>query len=1721
MQLKKTPRRRHPLSRLLAPPRNPRLTFLSLSAQLVSLGISSESIRFGECTLESDSHVVLKEKQGEQAALTIVELLNGNQVVRRPIQAEAAVMSPNGKVIALRAQNTVQLFAIDEKKKLKSFKLEEDPTGMFWRWATPDVLAMVTATSVYHWSISGAANPEKVFERHANLASSQIISYRLSMDGKWSSLVGISPGATPGTIDGAIQLYSHERRVSQPLSGHAACFTTIQFEGSERQVFSFVERKPGMGPKFFSMEVGKDKDAPGGVFKIPPQDIPFPAEAAADFPVALLPSKKHDVMFCLTKLGYLYVLDVFTCETLYRNRVSNETVFTTCSTENDSSMLGITAKTGKVLKIGINDQQLVPYLLSIGKSGQAMRLATKLGLPGADALYQVEFDRLYAAGDVVGAAKIAAESPRGMLRTLETIQKFQRIPQQPGQGSPMMQYFQALLNKGKLNAVESVELARPAIASGRVQMVEGWLKEDKLECSEQLGDMLVPVDPKLALGVYLRGNAPDKVIQAYLHMGDFGAVVQFAKKANHHPDYVILLQNLVRQDPKKAEAFAKMLVADVPPLVNISTVVDIFMQLGRIQETTAFLLEALKGDRPEDGPLQTRLLEINLLGGAPQVADAIFGSEMFHHYDRTKIGKLCEKAGLYQRALEHFTDAVDIKRVIVYTQALNPEFLLNYFGTLSPEDCLQCLHLLMQHNLKANLATCVQIASKYYEQVGTQPLIELFSSYRSYEGLYYFTGSILSFSQDPLVHFKYLEASAKMGQIDQVIKVCRESTALDPLQAKEFLISEKFPDPRALIFVCDRHGFVDELTTYLFNNKMNKHILVYVEKMSPQNAPKVVGRLLDLDCDEQFIIQLLDSVRRECPVNDLVEEVEKRNRLRLLKPWLEQRVAEGNTESGTHDALAKIKIQNGDDAETFLINNHFYDSKVVGAFARKLDPHLSFVAYRRAWGKCDEELMELTNENELFKDQARYLVERRDPELWARVLKSDNKNRNRLVDETVQTALPECREPEGVSATVRAFMAANLPNELIQVLDRLVLQGTPGDGFSENPNLQDLLMWTAIQTEPARVMDLIHRLDHFNAAEMAQRACAEQYKLYEEAFEMLKKARLNVEALEVLLVNLESIDRAVEFASRCDDSKVWTRLGRAQLDANFVKEAIDSFVKADDAEPFQVVIEAANREEKYDDLVRYLRMARKKIKEPAIDSELVFALAKTNKISDLEEVVSSPNVANVQEVGDRCFEQKMYEAAAVLFQAISNNAQLARAYVKLAKYKEAVECARKANAIKSWKEVNVACVEAGEWRLAEVSGLHILKSPDHVDDLVAFYEQGGHYEKLVSLFEKGLSLEGANKSVFTGLAVLYAKHNPAKLMDHIKAYAAKLIMPKVLHACEEQRLWKECAVAYEEAGEFDNAVRIMIDHVEAAWDHGKFLEIVVQVRNPELMYKAVTFYLQIAPDMLAALLQALQPKLDHARTVAVLKKSGYLYLAVPYLRSVQGGNLAAVNEALNDVLIEEEDFEGLQQSIDEHANFDHVALAQKLEKHELSQFRRVAASLYAKQKKFTEAVRLLKADKLYKDAMETTAASKDPAAVMELLMFFVQQNEKECFGAALFACYGLITPDVVLELVWRHNLHDVAMPFIIQWTHDTHMKIKELDERTKPKTEGSQEATNFMHDARGNVFMLANQAYNVDGQQQQQMYMQGGGGGVPQQYTGGQQPGYGGGNGGGYGNGGF
>ena len=233
-----------------------------------------------------------------------------------------------------------------------------------------------------------------------------------------------------------------------------------------------------------------------------------------------------------------------------------------------------------------------------------------------------------------------------------------------------------------------------------------------------------------------------------------------------------------------------------------------------------------------------------------------------------------------------------------------------------------------------------------------------------------------------------------------------------------------------------------------------------------------------------------------------------------------------------------------------------------------------------------------------------------------------------------------------------------------------------------------------------------------------------------------------------------------------------------------------------------------------------------------------------------------------------------------------------------------------------------------------------------------------------------------------------------------------------------------------------------------------------------------------------------------------------------YMKSVQKENLSVVNEALNEIFIEEEDYDSLRTSIDDFDNFDQIYLAQKMEKHELLEFRRISAYIYRNNKRFAQSISLSKSDKMYKDAIDTVADSGDKALADELLRFFVEAGDKPCFTACCYTCYDLITPDTVVELAWRNNFVDEAMPYVVQYLKMIHDKVMTIDARTAPVEDDETAAAEAATAAAANPLIMGGLIMGTD-----TLMIQNGGaggyaqgypqqGGIPDPYAQQQQQGY-------------
>jgi len=319
-------------------------------------------------------------------------------------------------------------------------------------------------------------------------------------------VVGISQ--QQGRVVGSMQLYSKERGISQAIEGHAAAFGTLRLENApaDTRVFSFAVRT-ATGAKLHIVEV--DHQASNPVFTKRAVDVYFPAEAVNDFPVAMQVSQKYSVIYLVTKYGFIHLYDLESGTCIFMNRISSETIFITAGDSESAGLIGVNRK-GQVLSVSVDENTIIPYLLqNPANSILALSLASRAGLPGADNLYANQFENLVNGGNYSEAAKIAANSPRGFLRTPQTIERFKTLPPQPGQLSVILQYFGMLLDKGSLNKHETLELVRPVLAQNRKHLLEKWLKDNKLNCSEELGDIVRPNDLNLALTIYLEASKLD------------------------------------------------------------------------------------------------------------------------------------------------------------------------------------------------------------------------------------------------------------------------------------------------------------------------------------------------------------------------------------------------------------------------------------------------------------------------------------------------------------------------------------------------------------------------------------------------------------------------------------------------------------------------------------------------------------------------------------------------------------------------------------------------------------------------------------------------------------------------------------------------------------------------------------------------------------------------------------------------------------------------------------------------------------------------------------------------------------------------------------------------------------------------------------------------------------------------------------------------------------
>lgn len=513
------------------------------------MGFPQTCFNFSCLSIESDKYVCIRERnpQGAVQSIAMIPTANPSATNKKPLPVEFAIMHPTRNIFAFATKNggatVIQVLDMDSKTKLNELNFNGDV--VYWAWIDEQVIGIVTTNSVFHLDISSKQQPVKIMDRVSDLNDCQIVGYCANRKHTWVALIGLAK--RNGAVVGQIQLHSTEKNMSQTIEGFAACFTPFVAEGATQPstLFLFAQKTPNGHGKLFILEVEKG-DAPP--FNKVAVDIQFTADAAQDFPVSVQCNPTVDITFMVTKMGYFFMFYTGNGTLVYKNRISSNSVFEGAKTATDGIV--VVNNAGQVLSINVDENNLVPYCLSALKDANLGVCFAAKGLPGADALFETKFRQLMAAGQVREAAIVASRCQSEAIRGQGTINHLKSLP--PVNGQPaLLLYFSGIIESGKLNAIESLELSRLVISQGKGALLEKYLLANKLTPSEQLGDLCKSAgENNLATAIYSKANCTTKVMASLAESGQFDKIAAYSQTVGVSADYMAILQGMVPTNPE-------------------------------------------------------------------------------------------------------------------------------------------------------------------------------------------------------------------------------------------------------------------------------------------------------------------------------------------------------------------------------------------------------------------------------------------------------------------------------------------------------------------------------------------------------------------------------------------------------------------------------------------------------------------------------------------------------------------------------------------------------------------------------------------------------------------------------------------------------------------------------------------------------------------------------------------------------------------------------------------------------------------------------------------------------------------------------------------------------------------------------------------------------------------------------------------------------------------
>ncbi|XP_014673517.1 PREDICTED: clathrin heavy chain 2-like isoform X2 [Priapulus caudatus] len=284
-----------------------------------------------------------------QCSLTMLNLYGGGATVRWKVCADSVKKNPGKPWVALKAGQQLEVY--DMERKVLVSKHKTSFPVIFWTWIGASVIALVSDDAVYHWDLAHGSDASsaqrRLFARHSRLDNAEIVSYVADDAHRWCALLGLIEN--DGAVQGVVQLYSTDERLSQPIDAHAVSFATYTFDGNAHPstLLCVALRACGRSGKVHVVELGPHVKGNGALTTYS-ETIKFTANTSKyDFPIATEVSSSQRLVYIVTKYGHLFLCELETGMFLCQIQMSRDVIFATLLNSETQGVIGI-SRNGQV-----------------------------------------------------------------------------------------------------------------------------------------------------------------------------------------------------------------------------------------------------------------------------------------------------------------------------------------------------------------------------------------------------------------------------------------------------------------------------------------------------------------------------------------------------------------------------------------------------------------------------------------------------------------------------------------------------------------------------------------------------------------------------------------------------------------------------------------------------------------------------------------------------------------------------------------------------------------------------------------------------------------------------------------------------------------------------------------------------------------------------------------------------------------------------------------------------------------------------------------------------------------------------------------------------------------------------------------------------------------------------------------------------------------------------